>query len=182
MLLGALASTLASELEGGSLGVGLNGIQGESRLLDVLAGAGSEVNVSVQGGVPASEETALDLGVLGESGLSDTLHGEGVLLEGSGQGILASTGVVLVQDLATGQTSTGNGMAEGLGLRLSGRGGYQGCLGFGGRCGTGEQLDLLADGAAEVLEGLLDVGRVIVGLVGVVGAAGKFWSAVGSSR
>jgi hypothetical protein len=90
--------------------------------------------------------------------------------------------VVLVQDLATGQTSTGNGMAEGLGLRLSGRGGYQGCLGFGGRCGAGEQLDLLADGAAEVLEGLLDVGRVIVGLVGVVGAAGKFWSAVGSSR
>ena len=61
-------------------------------------------------------------------------------------------------------------MAEGLGLRLRGGGCGEGGLGFGGGGRGGEQLDLLADGAAEVVEGLADVGRVVVGLVGVLGA------------
>lgn len=67
-------------------------------------------------------------------------------------------------------------MAEGLGLGLGGRGSDEGSLSFGGRgCGR-EKGDLFGNGAAEVLEGLLDVGRVVVGLV-VVGRAVSVLSA-----
>lgn len=61
-------------------------------------------------------------------------------------------------------------MAEGLGLGLGGRGSDESGLGLTGRGGGGEEGDLFADGAAEVLEVLLDIGRVIVRLV-VVGRA-----------
>lgn len=61
-------------------------------------------------------------------------------------------------------------MVEGLGLRLRGRGRGQRSLGLGGRAGMRQELDLLVDGAAQVVEGLADVGWVVVGLVGVLGA------------
>lgn len=61
-------------------------------------------------------------------------------------------------------------MVEGLGLGLRGRGRGKSGLGLGGRTGLREKLDLLIDGAAQVVEGLADVGWVVVGLVGVLGA------------
>lgn len=172
-LLLASSSVALSQLEGGALGVGLDGIERESGVLNVLSGAGGEHDVGVESRVPAGKEAALDLRVLGETGLADTLHGQGIFLEGGGQRVLASTGVVLVQGLAASQTGTSDGVAEGLGLGLCGRGSDESGLGLGGASGGGEEGDLFADGASEVLEGLLDVGRVVVSLVGVLLAAGR---------
>lgn len=56
-------------------------------------------------------------------------------------------------------------MAECLRLRLRGRGCGEGSLRFGGGGRRGKELDLLADGSAKVVEGLADVGRVVVGFV-----------------
>lgn len=61
-------------------------------------------------------------------------------------------------------------MAEGLGLRLGARGSDESGLGLAGGGRRRQKRDLLANGAAEVLEGLLDVGRVVVGFVRVGGA------------
>ena len=66
----------------------------------------------------------------------------------------------------------GDGMAEGLGLGLCRGRGDEGGLGFGGRGGVGEEVDFLRDGAAEVGDGLADVGWVVVGFVGVLRAVG----------
>ena len=56
-------------------------------------------------------------------------------------------------------------MGEGfrLGLR-TGRSG-EGRLGFAGGFGMGKEVDLFGYGASEVVEGLADVGRVVVGFV-----------------
>lgn len=61
-------------------------------------------------------------------------------------------------------------MAEGLRLRLRLRGCGEGSLSFGGRGRGGQELDFLADGPAEVVEGLADIAGVVVGFVGVLGA------------
>lgn len=59
-------------------------------------------------------------------------------------------------------------MGEGLGLRLcAGRSGKC-CLGFARRGGVGEEVDFVGDGAAKVVEGLADVGRVVIGFVGIL--------------
>lgn len=63
-------------------------------------------------------------------------------------------------------------MVEGLGLGLCGRRGSQGSLGLCGGGGLGEELDLFLDSTAKVVEGLADVGGIIVGFVGVLGAGG----------
>ena len=84
--------------------------------------------------------------------------------------ILARAGVLLVQKLRAGQARARQGVVKRLGLRLSGWGRDQGSLGFGGGSGAGEKVHLLANGAAEILEGLLDIGRIVVGLVGVLRA------------
>lgn len=66
------------------------------------------------------------------------------------------------------ECGAGNGMAERLGLRLcGGRRGESG-LGLGGGGRGREQVDLLGDGAAQVGDGLADVGGVVVGLVGIL--------------
>lgn len=161
-----------ANLESVTLDAGLDSIERQSGVLDVLAGAGRKHDVGVERRVPASKEAALDLGVLGDAGLSNTLHGEGVLLEGSGQRVLASTSVILVQGLATSQTGASNGMAEGLGLGLGGRRSDKSGLSLGGGGGGGKERNLFANGASEVLESLLDIGRVVVSLVGILGAAG----------
>ena len=59
-------------------------------------------------------------------------------------------------------------MAEGLGLGLrAGRCGKR-CLGLCGGCGARQEVDLLGDGAAEIVERLAEVRRVVVGFVGVL--------------
>lgn len=161
-------SRRSTELESRTLDMGLDGIQIKSGLLNVLACSRSELQVGVQGGIPASKETALDLGVLAKASLANSFHCERILLEGSGQGILASSGVMLVEDLAAGQTGAGDGMVEGLGLGLRGRGSNEGGLGFAGRSGGRKEGDLFAHGAAKVLEGLSNIGGVVVSLVGIL--------------
>ena len=66
------------------------------------------------------------------------------------------------------ESGAGNSMAEGLGLGLCGRRGSEGGLGFGGGGCAGQQVDFFCHGAAEVVEGLADVGWVVVGFVGVL--------------
>lgn len=68
------------------------------------------------------------------------------------------------------ESRAGDGMTEGLGLRLC-RGWRCECgLGFGRGGGGREEVYFLRDGATKVVEGLADVGRVVVGLVGVLRA------------
>lgn len=150
--------------------MGLDGVEGKARVLDILTSASSKGQVGVEGGVPASQESALDLGVLGETGLADTLRCKRILLQSSRQRILTGAGVVLVKQLAARQTGASDGMAEGLGLGLGSRGGDESGLCLGGGGGRGKKVDLFADGAAKVLESLLDVRRIIVGLVGILRA------------
>lgn len=65
---------------------------------------------------------------------------------------------------------TSDCVAESLGLGLRSWGCGERSLGFGRRCGIGEEVDLLRNGAAEIVEGLADVGWVVVCLVGVLRA------------
>lgn len=168
--MGLVAMGMATQLESGTLGMSLDGIQREARVLNVLAGAGSESQVGVEGSVPTSEETALDLGILGKTSLTNTLAGKRILLQGGCEGVLSGASVVLVEELAASQTGTSDSMAECLRLRLGGGRGDEGSLGFGGRGSRREEANLFADGAAKILESLLDVGGVVVGLVRVLGA------------
>lgn len=59
-------------------------------------------------------------------------------------------------------------MAEGLGLRLRGWGSDERGLSLSRGVGRRQEGDLFAYGPAEVLERLLDIGWVVVGLVGVL--------------
>lgn len=163
-----MLSLLAREGESASLDVGLGGVQVESRVFHCLAGTCGEHDVGVECSTPASEELALDLGILCQPSLSDLFAGNGKLLERSGERVLASTGVLSLQSVRAVHCGAGNSVAEGLGLRLCGRGCGKSSLCFGGGGCGGEELDLLADGAAKVVEGLADVGRVVVSFVRVL--------------
>src|SRR6478735_7574492 len=99
-LLVSLVALVTANAESGALGVSLDSIQRETRVLNVLASASSEVQVSVESSVPTSEESALDLSVLGKTGLANTLAGKRILLQSCRKEILASTGVVLAKHLA----------------------------------------------------------------------------------
>lgn len=59
-------------------------------------------------------------------------------------------------------------MGESLGLRLCARWGRKCCLGFCGRGGMGEKIDFVGDGAAKVIEGLADVGGIVVSFVRIL--------------
>jgi hypothetical protein len=155
------------------LNPGLDSVEREPRLLDIRTGASGEAQVGVERRVPASQEAALDLRVLGETGLAHPLHGESIFLQRGGERVLTTAGVLLVQGLAGGERGASDGVRERLGLGLGrGRRG-QGRLGFGRGGRVGEEVHFLRDGAAEVLEGLLDVGRVVVGFVRVVRTSGQ---------
>lgn len=79
--------------------------------------------------------------------------------------------MVLVKQLAAGQTRAGNRMVESLGLRLRGRRGNKSSLGFGRRGSRRKKRDLFADSAAKVLERLLDIRGVVVCFVLVLRTA-----------
>lgn len=131
---------------GSSLLAGLDGVEREPGVLDVLASLGREHQVGVEGGVPARQETGLDLGVLGQTGLAHLLLGQSVLLQRRGERVLALG--ALDQGLGAGERGARDRMVEGLGLRLGGRRCGQGSLGLGGRASLREQLDLFVDRAA----------------------------------
>lgn len=61
-------------------------------------------------------------------------------------------------------------MAESLWLRLGSGRSNEGGLSLSRRGGRRKEGDLFADGAAKILEGLLDIRGVVVGLVGVLRA------------
>ena len=61
-------------------------------------------------------------------------------------------------------------MIEGFGLRFGGRWGREGRLDVGGRGGVRQEMDFLAYGAAEVVEGLANIGWVIISFVGILRA------------
>lgn len=61
-------------------------------------------------------------------------------------------------------------MVESLGLGLRGRRGGQSGLGLCGGGGLRKELDFFIDGATQVVERLADVGRIIVGFIGVLGS------------
>lgn len=56
-------------------------------------------------------------------------------------------------------------MGEGLGLGFCTWGSRESCLGFAGGFGVREEVDFVGYGASEVIKGLPDVGRVVVGFV-----------------
>lgn len=60
----------------------------------------------------------------------------------------------MLEELAAGKGGAGDGMVEGLWLRLCGRRSCEGCLGFGGRGRGCKEVDFLADGTAQVTERL----------------------------
>ena len=148
----------------------LDGVERQARLLDRLARARRKHEVGVERRVPARQEAALDLRVLRQPRLAHPLHRQRVLFERRRQRVLARARVLLVQRLAARQTGPRDGVRERLGLRL-GRGRCrQGRLRLGRRRGRRQQVHLFADGAAQVRERLLDVGRVVVRLVRVLRA------------
>jgi hypothetical protein len=167
-----LAGGLAGQGECGALCARLGGIQAQPRVLDVLAGPCSKLDVGVQRCAPARQEAALDLGVLCKARLADLLAGNGVLLEGGGERVFAGAGLLRREHVRGVEGGAGHGMAERLGLGLCGRRRNEGGLGLGGGGCVGEEVDLLRDGAAEVGDALADVGWVVVGFVGVLRAGG----------
>lgn len=135
-LLNLLAGILTEVIQvtvGSSLLASLDRIQSETSVLNILPRLRSEHQVGVQRGVPSSQETGLDLRVLGETGLANLLLSQSVLLQRSGERVLSLA--ALHQGLGTGERSARNRMVEGLGLGLSGGRRGQGGLGFGGRTG-----------------------------------------------
>ena len=56
-------------------------------------------------------------------------------------------------------------MREGLRLGLCTGGSGESCLGFCGGFGVGQEVDFVGYGASKVVEGLADVGRVVIGFV-----------------
>ena len=174
-LLMVLLIRLARELEHATLSPRLRRIKQQSRVLDAPARPRREHQVGVEGSVPSRQETGLDLCILREPGLANLLAGKGILLERGRERVLAGAGVLLLEELAAGQGGAGNGVGEGLGLGLGDGGCSEGGLGFGGGGGGGEELDLLADAAAEIGDVFADVG-VVVALVGVL-CSNAPWSA-----
>lgn len=73
--------------------------------------------------------------------------------------------------MRAGEGRTSDGVRESLRLRL-GRGRSSDCgagLSRGG-CG-GKKVDFVGNGTAKISEGFTDVGRVVVGFIGVLGAS-----------
>lgn len=163
-----LLGGLARQSKGRALGRGLGRIETEARVLDCFAGTRGELDVGVQRGTPAGQEAALDLGVLGQSRLADLFAGNGVLFKGSGERVFARVCLLRREHVRGVEGGTCHGMAEGLGLGLCGGRGSEGGLGLSGRRSAGEQVDLFRHCAAEVVEGLADVGGVVVGFVCVL--------------
>ena len=74
---------------GGSLLAGLDRVKGQTGILHVLASLGGKHQVGVEGGVPSSQETRLDLAILGQTSLADLLLSKGILLQSGSERVLA---------------------------------------------------------------------------------------------
>jgi hypothetical protein len=68
----------------------LGGVECESGVLNIATGLGGELNVGVEGCLPASKETCLDLLVLSQSCFANLLFSQRILLQSLGEGLLRS--------------------------------------------------------------------------------------------
>ena len=146
-------------------------IQAESCILHRAPGPRRELDVRIQRRAPPGQELVLDAGILCQTRLAHFLLGQSVFLQCRSKRLFGRTRVRGVQGLRPRERGAGDGVVEGFGLRLCGGWGGEGGLGFGRRRGVGEEGYFFRDGAAEVVEGLGDVGRVVVGFFGVLGTA-----------
>jgi len=78
--------------------------------------------------------------------------------------------MLLLEQLAAGQTGASNGMVEGLWLWFSRWRSSKGSLSFSRRGCSRQEVDLFTNGAAEVAEAFLEVRGIIIGFVGILGA------------
>ena len=75
------------------------------------------------------------------------------------------------EQLTASEGGASDSMREGLWLGLCAGGSGESCLGFAGRFGMREEADFIRDGASKVVEGLTDVGRVVIGFIRVLRAS-----------
>lgn len=163
---------LSWQLEESTLGLCLRRVQCKSSILNTLSRPRRKHQVGVKRSVPSCQEAALNLCILRQSGLSNTLRRKCVLLQSSSEWVLAGARVLLVEELGGGKGGTSDGVGEGLWLWLGGWWCGQGGLCFGWGSGGGEKLDLFGHAAAKVVQVLTDV-AVVVALVGVGGTVNK---------
>ena len=158
----------------------LGRVEPQPRALDALARALGELELRVERRRPARQEARLHRRVLPEPRLAHLLLRDGVLLQRRRQRLLGAGLLGFLADglegLRAGERGARHGVVERLGLRLSRGRGRHGGGGLAGAAGGGEERHLLGDRAAEVIEGLAQVGRVVVRLVRVLRAgAGSVW-------
>ena len=96
---------------GGGLFTGFDRIQRETSILDTLAGLGCEHQVGVQRRVPSSQEARLDLRILRQTRLADSLLGKSIFLQSSRKRIFAMA--ALRQGLRAGERSARDRVIEG---------------------------------------------------------------------
>lgn len=122
----------------------LSSVKSQPCVLNGAAGLVRALEALVESCAPAGEEAGLDLLVLIEARLADLLLGNGKLLEALRErvglgGALRRGGRDV---LGAGEGGASDGVGEGFGLGFGGRGCCEGCLGFGGVGGLGEEVDL----------------------------------------
>lgn len=142
----------------------LGAIQRQSRILHVLPRLHSEPNLRVQGRAKGLHKLGCDLVIHRQSPVTNLLLHCGVLAQRNSERLLEPDRLcALVR-------SSRQGVGQGLGWRsllaLLQSSGLSGSLLSGGKR---DGLDLVRDGAAKLAEGLLQLGRVVVGR-GRVGA------------
>jgi hypothetical protein len=122
----------------------LGRIKRQTGVLHGAAGFVGALEALVERCAPAGEEAGLDLLVLVEARFADFLLRDGELLEALREGVWL--GGALRRGgrdvLGAGEGGAGDGVGEGFGLGFGGRGCCEGCLGFGGVGGFGEEVDL----------------------------------------
>lgn len=67
--------------------------------------------------------------------------------------------------MTAGEGGASDGMGKGLRLGLCAGGSGESCLSFRRGFGVGKEVDFIGYGASEVVKGLADVGRVVIGFV-----------------
>lgn len=140
----ALRISVALLVLAASASARLGSVEGQTGVLDGAAGLVCALEALVEGCAPAGEEAGLDLLVLVEARFADLLLGNGELLEALRErvrlgGALRRGGRDV---LGAGEGGASDGVGEGFGLGFGGRGCCEGCLGFGGVGGLGEEIDL----------------------------------------
>ena len=156
-----------------TLSLGLCSIKPQPCILHAPPRPGRKHQIRIQRRAPTRQEPLLDLPILRQAGFSHLLARQRISLQSGSERVLSARRgrVGLDEQLAAGEGGASDGVGEGFGLGLRAGGSGEGRLGFGGGFGVGEEVDLVGYGASEVVEGLADVGGVVIGFVGVLRAS-----------